>query len=73
MPDLFLTSSCRGAKKHECPDCLFCQGCSPVRCNSCRQVEAPKARLSMAEQIARFERLNRDDRVRPDQPLKLFK
>jgi hypothetical protein len=24
-------------KKHDCPDCLFCQGCSDSRCSLCRR------------------------------------
>ncbi len=23
-------------KKHDCPDCKFCQWCSQVRCSGCR-------------------------------------
>jgi hypothetical protein len=25
------------SKKHDCPDCLFCQGCSDSRCSLCRR------------------------------------
>lgn len=25
-----------GAKRHDCPDCFFCQQCSEVRCRACR-------------------------------------
>ncbi|MEW6185756.1 MAG: hypothetical protein AB1585_08470 [Thermodesulfobacteriota bacterium] len=47
-------------KKHRCPDCFFCQGCSQDRCRLCRTQKKPVARkLSMAEQIALYERINR--------------
>ena len=25
-----------GVKRHDCPDCFFCQGCSETRCGLCR-------------------------------------
>ncbi|ADK85373.1 hypothetical protein Deba_2008 [Desulfarculus baarsii DSM 2075] len=52
-------------KKHQCPDCRQCQGCSPARCNLCRgQGEDAASRfagMSLSEQIALFEAVNRGD------------
>ncbi len=37
-PDgLFYVPEKRGASKHDCPDCFFCQWCADVRCVSCRK------------------------------------
>ena len=48
----------KGTKKYPCPDCKFCQWCSDDRCRICR-AEAGRARkLSSAEQIALYDRLN---------------
>jgi hypothetical protein len=48
-------------KKHPCPDCRFCQWCSDVRCAACLRRSPPRReKLSMAEQIALYERVNRD-------------
>lgn len=50
-------------KKHPCPDCEMCQWCSDDRCRLClrdRQCCRQK-RLSLAEQIALYERLNRGE------------
>jgi hypothetical protein len=50
------------AKKHPCPDCHFCQQCSPSRCTVCRSGERQsEAKLSLQEQIALYERLNAED------------
>ena len=47
-------------KKHPCPDCRMCQWCSDDRCRLClRSGTGCRKKLSMAEQIARFEELNR--------------
>jgi hypothetical protein len=52
-------------KKHPCPDCHFCQGCSDARCHACRgdknrQCQTRQCRkLSLREQIALYERVNR--------------
>lgn len=51
-------------KKHPCPDCKQCQQCSPARCHLCRGQGANAAErrfsgLSMTEQIALFEAVNR--------------
>jgi hypothetical protein len=55
-----------GQKKHACPDCRECQNCSLARCHLCRgqgadQGERRFAGLSMAEQIALFEAVNRGE------------
>lgn len=44
-------------KKHPCPDCRQCQWCSDDRCRLCLKTGCRK-KLSMAEQIAYYERLN---------------
>lgn len=51
------------AKKHPCPDCRQCQGCSEPRCALCRGQGADEGRrrfegLSIAEQISLFEAVN---------------
>ena len=49
----------QGPKKHKCPDCHFCQECSPSRCNVCRETESkPDCKLSLEEQIALYEKTN---------------
>jgi len=55
-------------KKHPCPDCRQCQWCSDDRCRLCLKAGCRK-KLSMAEQIALFEELNRpcDARSGPDE------
>ena len=49
-------------QKHPCSDCLQCQFCSDPRCAVCRGETPRAAKLSMAEQIALYERLNAEDR-----------
>ena len=46
-------------KKHPCPDCTFCQWCSDDRCRLCLGTGCGKRKLSLAEQIERYEQLNR--------------
>ena len=47
-------------KKHPCPDCSWCQWCSDDRCRLCRNRDGCRRRkLSLAEQIALYEALNR--------------
>ncbi|MGD9125263.1 MAG: hypothetical protein PVG60_09230 [Desulfarculaceae bacterium] len=51
-------------KKHPCPDCRQCQHCSEVRCRVCRGGEGGQcghrfSGMSLAEQIALFELVNR--------------
>ncbi|HJV34737.1 hypothetical protein [Geomonas sp.] len=45
-------------KKHPCPDCKFCQWCSDDRCRICRGEKKCTRKLSTAEQIELYERLN---------------
>jgi tRNA1Val (adenine37-N6)-methyltransferase len=45
-------------KKHPCVDCTFCQWCSDDRCQLCRGEGCARRKLSQAEQIALFERIN---------------
>ena len=46
-------------KKHPCPDCRMCQWCSDERCRLCLRTEKGcRKKLSMAEQIALFEKIN---------------
>ncbi len=46
-------------KKHPCPDCKMCQWCSDDRCRLCLQSGTCRKKLSMAEQIALYEKINR--------------
>jgi len=47
-------------KKHPCPDCQCCQWCSDDRCRLCLKTKKNCCKYtSMAEQIARYEELNR--------------
>ncbi|PLX73794.1 MAG: hypothetical protein C0614_12630 [Desulfuromonas sp.] len=49
-------------KKHPCSDCRQCQWCSDDRCRLCLKSSAGcRKKLSMAEQIALFEQLNRNN------------
>ncbi len=53
-------------KKHPCPDCRQCQWCSEDRCRLCvRSSGNCRKKLSMAEQIALFESINRTDSQDP--------
>jgi hypothetical protein len=61
------TGSTAEAKKHPCKDCHFCQFCSDARCCSCRgkqdgNAKAPGRKLSIKEQIALYEQINRKTR-----------
>jgi hypothetical protein len=48
-------------KKQPCPDCSFCQWCSDDRCHLCLGDGKPcRKKLSMEEQIALYESLNRE-------------
>jgi len=48
-------------KKHPCPDCRQCQFCSDERCRLClRSDTGCRKKLSMAEQIALYEQVNRE-------------
>jgi len=55
-------------KKHPCPDCRACQWCSEERCRMCLKASGCRKKLSMAEQIAIYERLNREVRCAPHPP-----
>jgi len=46
-------------KKHPCPDCTYCQWCSDDRCRLCRARGGCRRKLSLAEQIALYESLNK--------------
>ncbi|MEI6305604.1 MAG: hypothetical protein WCP33_02165 [Deltaproteobacteria bacterium] len=46
-------------QKHPCIDCICCQWCSDDRCRLCRKQTGRCRKLSLAEQIARYESLNR--------------
>jgi len=47
-------------KKHPCPDCSFCQWCSDDRCALCLRTDSScRKKLSVAEQIALYETVNR--------------
>ncbi|GFO58210.1 hypothetical protein GMST_05350 [Geomonas silvestris] len=45
-------------KKYPCPDCTFCQWCSDDRCRKCRSGAKCPRKLSQAEQIELYEKLN---------------
>lgn len=52
-------------KKHPCPDCTFCQWCGDDRCKLClRESGCRRQTLSLAEQIARYDEVNRACRER---------
>jgi hypothetical protein len=51
--------------RRPCPDCRFCQGCSQDRCRLCRSSKKTTLKkLSMAEQIALYERINKKKMAR---------
>jgi hypothetical protein len=55
-------------QKHHCPDCRHCQWCGDDRCRLCLRTPASATRkLSFAEQIVRYEQLNRHCPA-PDKP-----
>ena len=53
-----MASDEEATKKHPCPDCTFCQWCSDDRCRICRAKKVCGRKLSSAEQIELYERLN---------------
>ncbi len=56
-----MSSEQPSAKKHPCPDCTFCQWCGDDRCRRCLD-RCPKARkLSLAEQVALYDAINKPD------------
>jgi hypothetical protein len=53
------------SKRKQCPDCHYCQDCSQDRCRLCKKPKKPAPqKLSVAEQIALFERINRKKRIK---------
>jgi len=46
-------------KKHPCPDCRFCQWCGDDRCSLCLRGGKRGKKLSLAEQIELYEKVNR--------------
>jgi len=58
-----------GKRRKKCPDCHYCQGCSRDRCRLCRAGRKPeRVKLSQAEQIALFEKINHPKRRKPSGP-----
>ena len=56
-------------KKHLCPDCTFCQWCGDDRCALClRPRGCGRKKLSLQEQIALYDSLNRSPRAAEDDP-----
>ena len=51
-------------KKHPCPDCRMCQGCSESRCMACRAkpLKRKLKKMSFEEQIALWNSLNASSR-----------
>jgi hypothetical protein len=48
-------------KKHPCPDCQHCQWCTDTRCSMCLRTSGScRRKMSMAEQIALYEKINRE-------------
>ncbi|MEZ4601492.1 MAG: hypothetical protein R2940_17015 [Syntrophotaleaceae bacterium] len=48
-------------KKHPCPDCRQCQWCPDTRCAMClRTTGSCRKKMSIAEQIALYEKINRE-------------
>ena len=53
------------SKKHPCPDCTCCQWCSDDRCRLCvDRKTCNRRKLSIDEQIALYESLNKHGRQR---------
>lgn len=51
----------RGGKKNPCPDCRCCQWCSDDRCRLCLAEKRPRRKLSLEEQIALYESVNKEN------------
>lgn len=47
-------------QKHPCKDCHCCQFCSDSRCRVCLSGKKRKKQISIEEQIAIYERLNKE-------------
>jgi hypothetical protein len=56
-----------GCKKHECPDCRFCQWCSPSRCSGCLDQPGHEGEVGNGNR-SKVENESRDDfeKDRPD-------
>jgi len=54
-------------KKHPCADCKMCQWCSDDRCRLCLKTGCGK-KMSIAEQIELYEKLNKEDAPKQDHP-----
>ena len=54
-------SGLAGRQKHPCPDCRMCQWCAESRCHLCRSQAPDQPHLSMAEQIALYEKINAEE------------
>lgn len=52
-------SKCKD-KKYPCDDCFSCQFCSDERCSMCLCNKHKARQLSVEEQIALYEALNKD-------------
>ncbi|TLD39912.1 MAG: hypothetical protein JETT_3823 [Candidatus Jettenia ecosi] len=52
-------SKCKD-KKYPCDDCFSCQFCSDERCSMCLCSKHKARQLSVEEQIALYEALNKD-------------
>lgn len=57
----------KSVKKHSCQDCHFCQHCSDSRCSTCmggtnRPGPALKRKLSLAEQVRLYDKINESTR-----------
>lgn len=52
-------------RKHQCPDCLFCQICSDSRCSACRKGRGSQTicskKMSFSEQIRLYDEINAKD------------
>jgi hypothetical protein len=58
-----MSSEETSVKKHPCPDCTFCQWCGDDRCALClRPARCRPKKLSVAEQIALYDAINRGER-----------
>ncbi len=69
MGVIFQQAPHSGERKHNCQDCGFCQMCSDSRCHACRAQGTRPESISVAEQLERFERLNKGEIIRPDLPM----
>ena len=67
----FVKAKLSEAKKHNCPDCRFCQLCSDARCSVCRGDGCRREPLSVIRQIEQFKENNADDDHPPWLPLKM--